>query len=561
MGEIDRATDIRNMTALIWIAVPLAPLLSAAMLLANRRDLPYWIWLASLPALGLALWPAAPAAFGFLWPGADWGATDTLSRAVLALTALLWGTASLFGASSLREDPKALRFWLFWLLALTGNLLLIIARDSLSFYVGFSLMSLAAYGLVAHLPGAESRRGGRIYLQLAVLGEMLLYAGLMLRLDEADGALSFSAWRTVAIEPTTALLLLVGLGLKAGFWPLHLWLPRAHPVAPAAASAVLSGAMLKAGILGLWRFMPDSDPVLAGWATNLIALGLFSAFYGALVGLLHTKAKVVLAYSSVSQMGYLLVIVALAWQQPEQRPAWGLLLALYAVHHGLAKGALFLGAGIAGERPLSPWLWWLLTLPALALAALPLTSGAAVKTELKTLLAVTEFRHWDWLFTLGSLATAMIVMRALWLIKPQAMQYSPACAKIQLWACVPLCLAALLGPWLWPSMREPLLYSLKLEGVTTQLWPIALALLLAWMSVKTGVRTTHAPALPLAIQRLWLRLKNPFKPLPLGKLKPMQAPNLRLRSYERQWNRFWQDQTVTFTALLLIGLLLLGWLW
>lgn len=558
------------MNSLIWFSVPLAPLVMGAVLMRWRRQAPFWIWLASIPALACALWPIEPLALGFLWPGASWGAIDPLARALLGFTALLWGAASLFGASTQQDDVSALRFWLFWLPAFTGNLLLIIARDSISFYVGFSVMSLAAYGLVAHLPGAEPRRGGRIYLQLAILGEMLLYAGLMLRLQETDGALQFSAWRTTAIEPLTALLLFLGLGLKAGFWPLHLWLPRAHPVAPAAASAVLSGAMLKAGILGLWRFFPDTAPLLSDWSTGLIAMGLFSAFYGALLGLLHTKAKVVLAYSSISQMGYLLAIVALAWHQPEQRVSWELLLALYAVHHGLAKGALFLGAGLAGKQALNRPLWWLLTLPALALAALPLTSGAAVKTQLKTLLETTDYQDWNIIFTLATLTTALLVMRALWLIKPESNSKGENATqpKIPFWSCSLLCLAAPLGPWLWPAMRTPFWYSLEPKNLGLLLWPIILAGILSWwvIQIKPHLRPVFGKGFisrrEMDSKLTYLvKLGSRFEAPSAAHLKPPPNQIQRWRSQERRWNRTWQDQTVTLSAWLIIALLLLGWLW
>ncbi len=386
------------MSELIWLSIPSVPLLGALILVFSRRIWLVMLVLAPMPALLLSLFPAAPLVLDplwpGLWPGAQWGLTDALGRALLGFSALLWSLAGAYVIGSQSRDPRIRRFALFWLLALTGNLLLIVALDSISFYVGFSLMSLSAYGLVAHARGPEPRQAGRIYLQLAVLGEMLLYAGLILRLDEAGGALSFSAWEDTPIRPLTATLLLIGLGLKAGFWPLHLWLPQAHPAAPPAASAVLSGAMLKAGLLGLWRFFPEGDAQLMIWAQALLALGFFSAFYGALVGLIQAKAKVVLAYSSISQMGYLLAIVALSWHQPEQIGAWGALLGLYAAHHGLAKGALFLGAGLSAKGLLRRWHWWLLWLPALALAGLPLSSGGAVKIQLKTLMESTDFSAW-----------------------------------------------------------------------------------------------------------------------------------------------------------------------
>ena len=111
---------------------------------------------------------------------------------------------------------------MFWQLAVAGNLLLIIATDALSFYLGFSAMSLSAYGLIVHRGGPGPRRAGRLYLQLAICGEMLLLAGLLLRTQAADQALDFASWQAQPIDHLTLALLLLGLGLKAGFWPLRL---------------------------------------------------------------------------------------------------------------------------------------------------------------------------------------------------------------------------------------------------------------------------------------------------------------------------------------------------
>src|SRR5690606_40097454 len=118
----------------------------------------------------------------------------------------------------------------------------------------------------------------------------------------------------------------------------------------------------------LWRFLPVDDPLLQGWAPALLTIGAFSAFFGVLLGLLQTRTKTVLAYSSISQMGYLLVILALAWQQPEYRTAAATVLAIYGVHHGLAKGALVLRAGLSAHNRLGPVHSVVLIGPALALA-------------------------------------------------------------------------------------------------------------------------------------------------------------------------------------------------
>ena len=316
------------MSPLTWLLVALAPLLALALLWRWPDRAAPWLWLSCLPALLASFWPPAALEPAILCPGATWGAEDMLARAWLAFTALLWGCASVYAGADLVGDRHRLRFWCCWLLSLCGNLLLIIAQDAGSFYVGFSLMSLTAYGLIVHQRGPAPRQAGRLYLQLAILGEMLIFAGMMLRIHEADGAFALATWQGVPTGWLTASVLLIGFGLKAGFWPLHVWLPLAHPAAPAAASAVLSGAMIKAGILGLWRFLPEQDPVLQSWALTLLAIGSISAFYGVALGLLQSRAKAALAYSSVSQIGYLLVVLALAWLHPESGAGAGILLSL-----------------------------------------------------------------------------------------------------------------------------------------------------------------------------------------------------------------------------------------
>ncbi|HEV8078482.1 MAG TPA: proton-conducting transporter membrane subunit, partial [Marinobacter sp.] len=248
------------MSAYWWLIVPLAPLLAGLLLWRYPAQGRIAVALAPLPAILVACIPPPALALGWLWLPSLWGAEDWVSRILLGFTALLWLLAGLYAAAD--RHLRSRGFWLFWLLALTGNLLLIIAVDSASFYVGFTLMSLSAYGLIIHNASPEARQAGRLYIQLAIIGEMLLFAGLMLRIHEAGGELLFIQWREVPTGLLTSILILVGLGLKAGFWPLHIWLPYAHPAAPAAASAVLSGAMIKAGILGLWRFLPDTGPEL-----------------------------------------------------------------------------------------------------------------------------------------------------------------------------------------------------------------------------------------------------------------------------------------------------------
>lgn len=554
------------MSGLIWLVVPLAPLLFAALLLVARDRIAPWLWLSCMPALAVAIYsdiePLANLDIVAVWPGAQWGAPDMLSRALLGFTSLLWAAAGIYAQASQKHHPNRLRFHGFWLMALSGNLLLIIAQDGTSFYVGFTLMSLSAYGLVVHLGGPRPRQAGRLYLQLAVLGEMLLYAGLMLRIYEAGGTTSFAHWQHQPIGALTAVLLLVGFGLKAGFWPLHVWLPLAHPAAPAAASAVLSGAMLKAGFLGIWQFLPQTDLLLQHWAPIVVAVGMFSAFYGVALGVVQNHAKAALAYSSVSQMGYLLVIIALAWWHPQARDAWAMVFALYAVHHGFAKGALFMGAGLAARYRFQRHHWLLLSLPAFALAGLPFTSGAAVKTLLKKEASATDFEPWMVLLSLGALATALIVARAILLMKRAQRDLDSTCKPIPKGMLLPwtlLCVMPILLPWGWTPLRDALLASLSLYAIWALVWPLIWAAALFALIILSGWRK---PALLVdlpnsarwAAHHLYRRLAAVNKPIEIA-----QQPRLKWRVWERQWNRFWQQNIFVLSGWLLFALLLLAW--
>ena len=549
------------MSPLLWLLVPAAPLLGGLLVLGYRpQQSARWLWLCCLPALLLCLWPAPPLILPILWPGAEWGLLDNLDRSWLGFTALLWACASRYAATDLLNDQRRRRFWLFWSLALSGNLLLIIAQDAGSFYVGFTLMSLAAYGLVAHQPGSEPRQAARLYLQLAVLGEMLIYAGIMLRIEEAGGALALGAWQNAPGSGWSSALLLIGFGLKAGFWPLHIWLPLAHPAAPAAASAVLSGAMIKAGILGAWRFLPAGPGVMQDWIELLMAVGAFGALYAVALGVIQQRSKTLLAYSSISQMGYLLIILALAWQQPGQRDTVAVMLGLYATHHALAKGALFMGAGLGMRVAFNRWHWLLLSLPALALAGLPLTSGAAVKLLFKDGIADSDQAGWMWLLTIGSVGTMLLMLRFLWLMRASQQQRElapmPASQRAP-WAI--LCVMPVLLPWLWQPLRQAILDSLPLYAIWAALWPALIALAVSALVLKMG---WHLPArlqqLPYPARAISLGLRRLTQRPPVPEpARPLNESIWRRR--ERRWNRLWGAGTVATSAWLIILLLLLGW--
>jgi formate hydrogenlyase subunit 3/multisubunit Na+/H+ antiporter MnhD subunit len=183
-------------------------------------------------------------------------------------------------------------------------------------------------------------------------------------------------------------LLVLALGIKAGRLGLHVWLPLAHPAAPIPASAVLSGTMIKAALIGWIRCLPLGEVALPGWATGLMVAGGCTVLIAVPMGLLQTHPKVVLAYPSVGKLGLMTAMLGLALLEPGLASPLLTALAFYAGHHGLAKGALFLGVDVV-KRSGSAWVLVAIAIPALSLAGAPFTSGAMAKELVSPLLSVT----------------------------------------------------------------------------------------------------------------------------------------------------------------------------
>jgi formate hydrogenlyase subunit 3/multisubunit Na+/H+ antiporter MnhD subunit len=314
---------------------------------------------------------------------------DDVGAMLLGGASLLWAAAGFYASIAMRDMPGTGRFAIWWLLTLTGSLGVFIVADMTSFYLVFSLASLAAYGLVAFEDTARARRASVVYMALALLGEALILLGFVMLVTATPGGNplirdAVAMLPGSPLESPAVILLILGFGLKMGLIPLHVWMPLAHPVAPFPASAVLSGIIVKAGVIGLIRFMPLSV-ASPDWGTILIVLGLLTALYGVIVGVTQQHPKIVLAYSTVSQMGFVGAVLGAGFATGT--PGTAALAGFYALHHLLVKGALFLGVGIAGATGTRHF--WRLLLPmgilALSLAGLPFTSGALAKFATKPL--------------------------------------------------------------------------------------------------------------------------------------------------------------------------------
>ena len=461
---------------------------------------------AALPTLAQVLFTAPSGILQLPWLllGSQLGVGDDTSRLFLLFTALLWWLAGLFARAYLAKQPRRVSFYLYYLLAMTGNLGLILAQDLGSFYVFFALMSFASYGLVVHERTQEAIYAGRVYIILVVIGELALFAAMVTAMHVTN-AIGFEAVRAALAQAESRDLIislaLIGFGIKAGVIGLHVWLPLAHPVAPTPASAVLSGAMIKAGLLGWLRLLPLGETALLQWGEIFMLLGLAAAFYGVIVGLTQRDPKTLLAYSSISQMGIMTMAVGLGLTAPGAYPMILIVITLYALHHGLNKGALFLGVGViaACHGVQRRWVWLGLWLPALALAGAPLTSGMLVKLMLKAQ-TVYAPEHWiaplSTLLSASAVATTLLVGRFLILLakpKPRASEHGSAIGLIAPWAL--LVVTALVLPW-WFAPSTPITW--QLTNIISSLWPILLGIalivaVLSWMRHRQRQAGTISP--------------------------------------------------------------------
>jgi formate hydrogenlyase subunit 3/multisubunit Na+/H+ antiporter MnhD subunit len=492
----------------LLLFAPAAPLLLAlALVLFPKTSAPIAIapW-AALPALTAALIPMPFSALHYSWVllGADLG-LDGTGRVFLLFTALLWLVAGIYARAYLPSPASRKRFFVYFLLAMSGNLGLIVALDIMTYFAFFALMSFASYGLVVHDRTPEAIRAGRVYMMLVIVGEMLLFASMILVMRTSD-SLVFDAVGPAVLQSETRnlilLLTLLGFGIKVGAFGLHMWLPLAHPVAPTPASAVLSGAMIKAGLLGWLRMLPLGDAALPLWGGAIVIAGLAAAFFGALVGLTQRNPKTVLAYSSISQMGLITIGVGLGLLAPQAWPLTLTAVLIYALHHGLAKGALFLGVGVAAVPPSVAWRRWLvglgLLLPALALAGAPFTSGMLAKALLKAQVAFVPMPWGYWIKTLlpwTAVGTTLIMARFLYLTWPRSR--ATKSKELGIWGpWAALVAAATVVPWLIPREHTPDLWSAQQIGAV--LWPVILGAGLAGIARWTVSRHTmkKLPELP-----------------------------------------------------------------
>ncbi len=320
---------------------------------------------------------------------------DGVGALFLLLTCVVSGAGALYarGYWADAEHPRSARSGRVWWSALIVCLgIVLTASNGLHFLIGWELFAVCAYYLITlERTRAEVRAAGWLYLAASHTGTLCLFA-FFATLAARTGGWDLHPMRERADLAPLFWLALLGFGIKAGVFPLHVWLPTAHANAPSHVSAMLSGVTIKISVYGLLRFS-GWLPVPAGASFVVLTLGAASAVLGVAFALAQHDLKRLLAYHSVENVGIILVGIGFALLAAEHGDAaWGrLALAgglLHVWNHGLFKALLFLGAGsvlqATGTREMSrlgglwrtmPWTAGLFALGAAAISGLPPLNG------------------------------------------------------------------------------------------------------------------------------------------------------------------------------------------
>ncbi len=309
---------------------------------------------------------------------------DALGIFMGLVTTIVWFLASIYGIEYIHE--RRTMFNGFLLLSLYGMLGITTAANLYTLLFFFEVFSVASAVLVIHEMTPEANRAGFQYLIISIVGSAaIIFGAAALFAETGSMDLLGHGIPGLAASPLAPLLfwlLIIGFAVKAGIFPVHMWLPVAHPIAPSSASALLSGVMIKAGAYGIIRviygvFGPSvvNTPTMA---TVLMWVAVFTMIFGSIVAISQTELKRLLAYSSIAQIGYVVLGASLLTRVGL---SGGL---LHILAHALMKGTLFLAAGIiihqTGLRKLDdlvgiakrlPWTMTAFTLAAVSMIGVP----------------------------------------------------------------------------------------------------------------------------------------------------------------------------------------------
>ncbi|MGN0322969.1 MAG: complex I subunit 5 family protein [Oliverpabstia sp.] len=319
---------------------------------------------------------------------------DGISRIFVTFTSIVWVAVGIYAFAYMKHEGEEKRFFAFYLMVYGVIVALDFSGNLVTMYFFYELMTLTSAPLVLHNGSREAIMAALKYLFYSLCGAYMGLFGIYFLYQNCD-TLTFTPGGTLnlvlAQSHETILLIavfvmLIGFGAKAGILPLHAWLPTAHPVAPSPASAFFSGILVKGGVLATIRtvyYIVGPDFIRGTWVQTVwIILALTTVFMGSMLAYREQVFKKRLAYSTVSQISYILFGLALLSPQAMT----GALL--HTIFHALIKSTLFLCAGVfiveCGKTRVSeltgigkrmPKLLWCYTFASLALIGIPPASG------------------------------------------------------------------------------------------------------------------------------------------------------------------------------------------
>ena len=263
----------------------------------------------------------------------------------------MWFVSALLSPQYFHGHHQLKRYYFFFLICLGFTAGVFLSADLYTTFLFFELMSLSSYVWVVQEETPDAMDAGKTYLTIAVLGGLVTLMGLFLLYD-ATGTLVIAELHDAcaALERSrlwaAGLCILFGFAAKAGLFSLHIWLPKAHPVAPAPASALLSGVLTKAGIFGVLLLTAQVLTDDQSWGMLLLVLGAITMVLGAVLAVFSTNLKYILACSSLSQIGFITVGVSMICLLDEHNALAANGTVLYMLNHSLVKLTLFLFAGV-----------------------------------------------------------------------------------------------------------------------------------------------------------------------------------------------------------------------
>ena len=352
---------------------------------------------------------------------------DTLGKLFALVVDVVWLIAGFYAFEYMKHEQEEKRFFGFYVMVFGILHALTFSGNLVTFYLFYELMTLLSVPLILHNRSKNAIKGGLKYLFYSLFGAYMVLFGLFF-LNRFANSLTFLPGGNLnmgAVAGNEALMLVVafsmilGFSVKAGMFPLHAWLPTAHPVAPAPASAVMSGIIVKMGVLGMIRvvyYLVGADFIRGTWVqTAWMSLSLVTVFMGSMLAYREKVMKKRLAYSTVSQASYILFGLSLL----QSSAMTGALL--HVVFHAVIKSCLFLSAGaiiykthktnvadlrgIGKEMPVAIWCY---TFASAALIGIPPASGFISKWYLATGALASGIEVFSWLGSVVLLTSALL---------------------------------------------------------------------------------------------------------------------------------------------------------